>query len=310
MVLPPKASDRAQVESKEVRLLDSGLIPLDGQDVQIALKLSNDLHLNEIDYVRLLVSTNQEWGLQGLGPLDILCFTSGLWYTERRDLITALYTLLRAIVLDLRASPKANISYKGYLWVKMSVITFRNSIEKNQLVWVGPTPSAIFLTQEALLWKDGLLFVGKYSFLVTVLFYHYWLYVQIKFSLLVSLIIIISLISDALSASPDEMSILSRDASFRRDFHETVMAIGNDQIIEGCMHCVRLAWAVHLMILQDVTDASEINNDVRNINSCLEVVFSNNVFQFLIDKALRTPAYQVHFLLNVVFFFWNFKKRS
>ncbi|KAJ0450533.1 putative nucleoporin [Helianthus annuus] len=88
------------------------------------------------------------------------------------------------------------------------------------------------------------------------------------------------------------MSILSRDASFRRDFHETVMAIGNDQIIEGCMHCVRLAWAVHLMILQDVTDASEINNDVRNINSCLEVVFSNNVFQFLIDKALRTPAYQ------------------
>ncbi|MFS8016867.1 putative nucleoporin [Helianthus anomalus] len=166
----------------------------------------------------------------------------------------------------------------------MSVITFRNSIEKNQLVWVGPTPSAIFLTQEALLWKDGLLFVGKDSFLVTVLFYHYWLYVQchsddsapgiimlyfnqkiffillpgpkdvkdilttlkdsvedisgsanivknqmITFSLLVSLII--SLISDALSASPDEMSILSRDASFRRDFHETVMAIGNYQII-------------------------------------------------------------------------------
>ncbi|KAJ0520472.1 putative nucleoporin [Helianthus annuus] len=110
---PPKASDRAQVESKEVRLPDSGLIPLDGQDVQIALKLSDDLHLNEIDCVRLLVSTNQEWGLQELGPLDILRFTSGLWYTERRDLITALYTLLRAIVLDLRASPKANISYKG-----------------------------------------------------------------------------------------------------------------------------------------------------------------------------------------------------
>ncbi|MFS7921227.1 putative nucleoporin [Helianthus anomalus] len=227
----------------------------------------------------------------------------------------------------------------------MSVITFRNSIEKNKLVWVGPTPSAIFLTQEALLWKDGLLFVGKDSFLVTVLFYNCWLYChsddsalgiimlyfnqkisfilfrgpkdvkdifaslkdsvgdisgsadivknQITFSLLFSLII--SLISDAPSASPDEMSILSRDASFRRNFHETVMAIGNDQIIEGCMHCVRLAWAVHLMILQNVTDASGINNDVRNINSCLKVVFSNNVFHFLIDKALRTPAYQVLF---------------
>ncbi|MFS7956094.1 hypothetical protein Hanom_Chr07g00650521 [Helianthus anomalus] len=57
------------------------------------------------------------------------------------------------------------------------------------------------------------------------------------------------------------------------------MANGNDEIIEGCMHCVRLAWAVHLMILQYVTDASEINNEGRNINTCLEVVFSNNVFQ-------------------------------
>lgn len=32
---PPKASDRAQVQSKEVRLPDSGPIPLDDQDVQI-----------------------------------------------------------------------------------------------------------------------------------------------------------------------------------------------------------------------------------------------------------------------------------
>ncbi|GKA66091.1 cysteine protease ATG4-like protein [Tanacetum coccineum] len=32
---PPKPSDRAQVESKEVRLPDSGPIPLDDQDVQI-----------------------------------------------------------------------------------------------------------------------------------------------------------------------------------------------------------------------------------------------------------------------------------
>ena len=57
---PPKPSDRVQVQSKEVRLPDSGPISLDDQDVQIALKLSNDLHLNEIDSVRLLVSANQE----------------------------------------------------------------------------------------------------------------------------------------------------------------------------------------------------------------------------------------------------------
>lgn len=76
------------------------------------------------------------------------------------------------------------------------------------------------------------------------------------------------------------------------------MAIGNNQMIEGCMHCVRLAWAVHLMIILDVTDARETNNDVRNISSCLELVFSNNAFQFLLNSVLRTPAYQVCFCVK------------
>uniref|UniRef100_A0A6N2KL41 Uncharacterized protein n=1 Tax=Salix viminalis TaxID=40686 RepID=A0A6N2KL41_SALVM len=98
---PPKPSDRAQiVQSKEVRLPDSPAISLDDQDVQIALKLSDDLHLNEIECVRLLVSANQEWGLMAREPLEILRLAAGLWYTERRDLITALHMLLRAVVLD------------------------------------------------------------------------------------------------------------------------------------------------------------------------------------------------------------------
>lgn len=88
------------------------------------------------------------------------------------------------------------------------------------------------------------------------------------------------------------------------------MAIGNDKLIEGYIHCVRLAWAVHLMIIQDVTDASEINNEGRYINSCLDVVFSNNVFQFLIDKVLQTPAYQVCFLVNVWFINSEFLRRK
>lgn len=97
---PPKPSDRAQVELREVRLPDSPPISLDDQDVQIALKLSDDLHLNEIHCVRLLIHGNQEWGLMGREPLEILRLSAGLWYTERRDLLTALYTLLRAVVLD------------------------------------------------------------------------------------------------------------------------------------------------------------------------------------------------------------------
>lgn len=52
-------------------------------------------------------------------------------------------------------------------------------------------------------------------------FLHYacvLLFMQITFSLLFSLVI--AFVSDALSA--DKASVLSRDASFRREFHETV----------------------------------------------------------------------------------------
>ncbi|KAK2966312.1 hypothetical protein RJ640_018123 [Escallonia rubra] len=97
---PPNPSDRAQVQLKEVRLPDSGSISLDDQDVHIVLKLSDDLHLNEIDCVRLLVSANQEWGLLGREPSEVLRLAAGLWYTGRRDQLTGLYTLLRAVVLD------------------------------------------------------------------------------------------------------------------------------------------------------------------------------------------------------------------
>ncbi|GKE03833.1 hypothetical protein Tco_1395851, partial [Tanacetum coccineum] len=38
---------------------------------------------------------------------------------------------------------------------------------------------------------------------------------------------------NAIGASPDTISILSQDASFARDFQKTVMAIRNDQLIEG-----------------------------------------------------------------------------
>ncbi|KAJ4837661.1 hypothetical protein Tsubulata_013869, partial [Turnera subulata] len=61
--------------SKEVRLPDSPPISLDDQDVKI-------------------------WGLMGREPQEILRLAAGLWYTERHDLIMALYKLSMAVVLD------------------------------------------------------------------------------------------------------------------------------------------------------------------------------------------------------------------
>lgn len=77
------------------------------------------------------------------------------------------------------------------------------------------------------------------------------------------------------------------------------MAVGNDLNVEGFVDCVRLAWAVHLMLILDVIAARESvsnasSNDLGYLHSCLEVLFSNNVFQSLLEKVLRTAAFQVY----------------
>lgn len=76
------------------------------------------------------------------------------------------------------------------------------------------------------------------------------------------------------------------------------MAVVSDPNVEGFVGGVRLAWAVHLMLIHDESMARETtssvsSNGLGNVNLCLETVFSNNVFQFLLDKVLRTAAYQV-----------------
>lgn len=328
---PPRPSDRAQVQSKEVRLPDSPPISLDDQDVQIALKLSDDLHLNEIDCVRLLVSANQEWGLAGREPLDILRLATGLWYTERRDLITALYTVLRAIVLDpgLEADPVHDI--QKYLedligtGLRQRLISLIKELNREEPAGLGGPLAERYLldsrgalverrsvvSRERLILGHCLvlsvLVVRMSSKEVKDVFFalkdsaaeltegNSTLKYQITYSLLFSLII--TFVSDALSAAPGKSSVLSIDASFRKEFHEMLMAVGNDPNIEGFVGCIRLAWIVHLMIIHDEAGlresvSSASSNDLGYITSCLESIFSHNVFHFLLEKVLRTAAFQ------------------
>ncbi|MED6205982.1 hypothetical protein PIB30_022723 [Stylosanthes scabra] len=102
---------------------------------------------------------------------------------------------------------------------------------------------------------------------------------------------------DGLSTVPDKASVLSSNASFRREFHELVIAAGNDPIVDGFAGVIRLAWLVHLMLIQDgivarETISSGSSDETGYLSQCLEVIFSHNVFQFLLDKVLRTAAYQ------------------
>lgn len=326
----PKASDRAQVESREVRLPDSGPISLDEQDVQIALKLSDDLHLNEIDCVQLLVSANQEWGFLGREPLDILRLTAGIWYTGRRDLLTALYSLLRAVVLDPGLDDDLVSDVQKYLedllnsGLRQRLISLIKELNREEPAGLGGPNSEPYVIdsrgalveRRAVVCRERLLL--GHCLILSVLVVRASakdikelfavlrdtaaelngsndvLKYQITYSILFSLVI--AFISDALSGRPDKASPLSSDASFRRECQENLIVTGDDPTVEGFIGSVRLAWTVHLMTTQDVNDSrntvSSASSDVKDICSCLETIFTNNVFQFLLDKVLQTAAYQ------------------
>ncbi|XP_010688007.2 nuclear pore complex protein NUP205 [Beta vulgaris subsp. vulgaris] len=327
----PRPADRTEVQSKEVRLPSLPPISLDDQDVQLALKLSDDLHLNEIDSVRLLVSANQECGLLGREPLEILRLATGLWYTERRDLITALYTLLRAVVLDQDLDGDLVADIQKYLEDLINAGLRQRLIKLiKELNWEEPAgaggPNAeryiidargAVVERRAVVSRERLIL--SHCLVLSVLVVRTspkdikdifsvlkdsaaelnsctdTAKYQITYGILFSLVIAFT--SDALSTVPEKVSVLSCDASFRQEFQEIVMAPVNDPNISGLVDCVRLAWSVHLMLVQEgiaARDAisSASSKDLQNINSCLEVIFSNNVFQFFLDKVLRTAAYQ------------------
>ncbi|KAK4265201.1 hypothetical protein QN277_026284 [Acacia crassicarpa] len=328
---PPKPSDRSQVQSKSVRLPDSPTISLDDQDVQIALKLSDDLHLNEIDSVRLLVLANQEWGLMGREPLEIVRLASGLWYTERRDLLTSLHLLFRAVVLDQGLEEDLLSDIQKYLedlinsGLRQRFISLIKELKREEPSGLGGPVSERYLLdsrgslveRRAVVSRERLIL--GHCLVLSVLIVRMnskdvkdvfsalkdsasevsenngTVDNQIAFSLFFSLVI--AFVSDGLSTVPDKASILSSDASFRREFNEIVMATGNNSIVEGFIGGIRLAWVVHLMLIQDGIASRESNlssssNEIGYISQGLEVIFSENVFQFLLDKVIRTAAYQ------------------
>ncbi|EOA12740.1 hypothetical protein CARUB_v10028249mg [Capsella rubella] len=328
---PPKPSDRAQVQSREIRLPDSLPISLDDQDVAISLKLSDELHLNEIDSVRLLVSANQEWGLVGRDPLEIQRLATGLWYTGRRDLTSTLYTLLRAVVLDQGLEPDLIADIQGLLeelfkaGLRQRLITLIKELNREEPAGLGGPLCERYLIdsrgalveRRAVVHRERLILGHCLVLSILVdrpdskdvkdIFYvlkdnaaqltegNDTISSQITFSLLFSLII--TFVSDAISGLSDKSSMISQDASFRKDFQDIVMASGSDSTADGFIGGIRLAWAVHLMLISDGisgmdTVSTASTTDMGHICSCLESIFSKNVFQFLLDNVLRTAAYQ------------------
>ncbi|WOL09223.1 nuclear pore complex protein [Canna indica] len=324
----PKASDRAQVQSKEVRLPDSLPILLDDIDVQIALKLSDDLNLNEIECVRLIFSANKEWVLFGREPLEIFRLAAGLWYMERRHLITSFYTLLRAVVLDQGLDADLISEIQKHLedifnyGLRQRLITLIKELNREEPAgFGGPNAEQYILDfrgaiveRRAVVCRERLSL--SHCLVLSALVRQMTLkdvkdvlstlkdcaaeanstttHLQIVFSLLFTLVI--TLISDALGTSPEKPSLLSNDASSRHEFHDLVMSTVNDPNVEGFVDCVRFAWSVHLMIVQERSASRNVSGafskDLANTHMCLEHVCSNNVFKYFLAGILQTAAYQ------------------
>ncbi|CAK9177196.1 unnamed protein product [Ilex paraguariensis] len=365
---PPRPSDRTQVQSREARLPDSGPISLDDQDVKIALKLSDDLHLNEIDSVRLLVSANQEavvldQGLEADIVADIQKYLEDLINAGLRQRLILLIKLLRrnnsednegimccpalayALYWDMEKLEELNRdepaglggpNCERYVLDSRGALVERRAVVGRERLILGHClVLSVLVVRISLRYGydpclNGAQNLAPALLLLAYLCWFKWIVKpstviliigpkdvrdvfsllkdsaaelsgssdplkhQITYSLLFSLVI--ALVSDALSAAQDKESVLSHEAPFRHEFQETVIAAGNDPMVEGFVDCVRLAWAVHLMLVQDGIDEGDAASGasyMRNGCSCLELIFSNNVFQFSLDNILRTAAYQL-----------------
>nr|CAB3446029.1 unnamed protein product [Digitaria exilis] len=318
----PKASDRTQVESKEVRLPDMPPITLDDTDVQTALKLSDELNLNEIESVRLLVDANREWVLYGREPLEIFRLAAGLWYMERRDLITSLYILLRSVALDQGLDSDLMSEIEDQMQplfndgLRQRIITLVKELNREDPAGIGGPSSERYVLdfRGALVERRAIVSRERLSLShclalsalikqmspkeVKDVFsllkdcaaeadQNTTVELQITYGVLFSLVA--TFISDALSTSHEKGSLSSSDSSFRSEFHELVMRTGNNMTVEGFVGVVRLAWSVHLMLTHDRSNS----RGTSDIWSCLEIICRQNSFEFLRERVLRTAAYQI-----------------
>ncbi|CAI5536580.1 unnamed protein product, partial [Closterium sp. Naga37s-1] len=113
---PRDEQQRAQVRSKEVALPDGPPAVLDAKDVQLALQLSDAFGINEVDCVALLVAAHHEWGIAGRADSDVVRLAAGLWFTERRALLSTLFLLLKvAVVGDSASDPLLLNHVRRYL---------------------------------------------------------------------------------------------------------------------------------------------------------------------------------------------------
>ncbi|EFJ20872.1 hypothetical protein SELMODRAFT_443756 [Selaginella moellendorffii] len=324
----PKAADRTEVLSKEVKLPDAPPTVLDDQDVQIALKLSDDYHLNEIDCVSLLVAAHQEWNLLGREPLEGLRLSAGLWFTERRALINSLQLILRAVVLDEELDPDLVVDLRQYIeslidaGLRKRLVTLIKELGREDPSGLGGPGVEPYVmdARGALVLRHDVALRERLSICQCLVFsclivrinsqeakdiyglvkdcsgdaFSSQSVVKLQIAYTVMFTLAISLISDALGGGHEMGSVLSPDAVFRREFHNQVMEVGLESTTKGFTDVIRLVWGVFLMSNVDTSGISinESQSDITNARACLDHACEQNVFKFLVEKILKAAAFE------------------
>ncbi|CAM6098602.1 unnamed protein product [Calypogeia fissa] len=319
----PKAEDRQQVLSKEVRLPNAPPTVLDDQDVEIALKLSNDYNLNEVDCVGLLVAAHQECNLLGREPLEVLRLAAGFWFTERRALISSVQQLLQAVVLDEDLDPDFVGDIRQYLESLLdggfrerlvSLIKELNREEPAGSGGPGTEPYILdargALGQRRELAQKERLSISQclvFSCLIVRLksqevkdLYNLLkdcsadanttqdtVKLQVAYTIMFALVI--SLMSAALGGGQE---VLSSDSAFRQDFQKMVMEADTNATTEGFTGVIRLVWAIFLMLTSGPTARGANPGAESNARICLDWACEHNAFEFLTSNVLKTAAFQ------------------
>lgn len=326
----PKAEDRAQVASREVRLPNSAPTILDNQDAQIALKLSEDYNLNEIYCVGLLVSAHQEWNSLGREPVEILRLSAGLWFTERRALITSLQLLLRAVVLDDELDPDLVADIRSYIerllqgCLRARLIHLIKELNREESAGLGGPGVEPYVmdSRGAVVQRRNVIQKERLSLchclVLTCLIVRinaqeakdlYDLLkdsasdesisqdaVKLQITYTIMFALLDSLISDALGGSQEMGSVLALDAGFRKEFQQMLMDAGELNVTaEGFTGVIRFVWAVYLMLTKGALDYSptgSFSEDDTYSSLCLNRACEHDVFEFFTTRVLQTATFQ------------------
>ncbi|KAG0583450.1 hypothetical protein KC19_3G136800 [Ceratodon purpureus] len=318
----PKPEDRTEVANSTSNRLSN-------EDIQIALRLSDDLNLNEVYSASLVTSTLEKGNFQDRGYLEIMRISAGLWFIERDSLIASLQLLLQAVALDKEFD--SNFIAKIQLYIeKFLAAGLRSRLMSliKELNEEGSTGNGDYGLEPYIKDSTGALVDRRAAIQKTRLSLCHCLYLscliappnpqelkdlynllklcsgddrflhdatklQITYTIMFSL-------TNALvlgAQGPEQKGfMLALDSSFCQEFQQLIMDVSEFTVnTEGFTGIVRLAWVLIRSTSKQIREVNAIGSTVGDdeiLRLCLNRACDNDLFGFLNTRVFETIAFQ------------------